>query len=77
VSAAAPLYTVVVNHEEQYSIWPADQPLPRGWTPGAIQGPLDVCLSWIRETWSDRRLRSLRANNDAATPVRAVSARPC
>ncbi|HLL83453.1 MAG TPA: MbtH family protein [Longimicrobium sp.] len=54
------IYQVVVNHEEQYSIWPADRDLPLGWTAAGKQGPKDECLAYIEEVWTDMRPLSLR-----------------
>lgn len=54
-------YLVVVNDEEQYSIWPADdQPVPAGWHAVGVRGPRGTCLDWIAEHWTDLRPRSLR-----------------
>jgi MbtH protein len=57
---AATRYAVVVNHEEQYSIWPADRPDPPGWTRPGKEGPRGDCLAWIEEHWTDMRPLSLR-----------------
>jgi len=54
------IYQVVVNHEEQYSIWPADRELPLGWTAVGKQGPKAECLAYIEEVWTDMRPLSLR-----------------
>ena len=54
------IYTVVVNHEEQYSIWPAHKELPLGWTAVGKEGPKDECLEYIKEVWTDMRPKSLR-----------------
>ena len=54
------IYTVVVNHEEQYSIWPADRENPRGWTSVGKTGPKAECLAYIKEVWTDMRPLSLR-----------------
>ena len=54
------IYAVVMNHEEQYSIWPAHRELPRGWTAVGKQGPKDECLAHIKEVWTDMRPLSLR-----------------
>jgi len=43
------LYTVVVNHEEQYSIWPADRELPLGWREAGKSGSKAECLEYIKE----------------------------
>jgi len=54
------LYKVVVNHEEQYSIWPADRENPLGWKEVGKRGTKEECLSFIREVWTDMRPLSLR-----------------
>ena len=53
-------YEVVVNHEEQYSIWPADRELPLGWTKAGKQGTKQEVLDYIEEVWTDIRPLSLR-----------------
>lgn len=60
------VYTVVLNHEEQYSIWPADRELPLGWTAAAKTGLKPECLDFINEVWTDMRPRSLREKMAAA-----------
>ena len=54
------LYRVVVNHEEQYSIWLADRPLPGGWTAVGQPALKQECLDRITELWTDMRPLSLR-----------------
>lgn len=54
------IYKVVVNHEEQYSIWPADRDTPQGWSDAGKSGPRRECLDHIREVWTDMRPKSLR-----------------
>jgi MbtH protein len=53
-------YKVVVNHEEQYSIWPADRENALGWNDAGKSGTKDECLAHIKEVWTDMRPRSLR-----------------
>jgi MbtH protein len=53
-------YKVVVNHEEQYSIWPIDRENPAGWRDGGKSGTKAECLAFIKETWTDMRPLSLR-----------------
>jgi MbtH protein len=53
-------YQVVVNDEEQYSVWPADRELPLGWRPEGISGGKEKCLSHAAEAWTDMRPLSLR-----------------
>ncbi|KOV78044.1 MbtH family NRPS accessory protein [Nocardia sp. NRRL S-836] len=52
--------SVVVNHEEQYSIWPADREPPSGWRTVGVTGSEDECLDWIEREWTDLRPLSLR-----------------
>ncbi len=54
------LYKVVVNHEEQYSIWPADRENAVGWNDAGKRGSKADCLDWIEENWSVERTPSLR-----------------
>ena len=49
------VYSVVVNHGEQYSIWPVDKQLPQGWEEAGKQGTKDECLAYIDEVWQDMR----------------------
>lgn len=53
-------FTVVRNDEEQYSIWPAGQELPAGWTDAGFTGQKADCLAHIDEVWTDMRPKSLR-----------------
>jgi uncharacterized protein YbdZ (MbtH family) len=68
-SKAAPEegYYVVVNSEEQYSIWPEAREVPLGWSISGTSGPKSECLSYIETTWTDMRPRSLRERMDSAT----------
>ena len=54
------IHAVVVNHEEQYSIWPADRELPLGWRNSGKTGSKEECLAHIDEVWTDMRPLSLR-----------------
>ncbi len=58
-------YSVVVNGEGQYSIWPADSPLPGGWNSVGPPRQKSECLSEIETLWTDMRPASLRAYLDA------------
>ena len=58
------IYKVVVNHEEQYSIWPADRENPLGWSDEGTTGTKTVCLARIEEVWTDMRPLSLRRKMD-------------
>jgi MbtH protein len=53
-------YTVVINEEEQYSIWLADRELPAGWRAVGKTGPKADCLEYVDKVWTDMRPLSLR-----------------
>ncbi len=53
-------YEVVVNHEEQYSIWLAGREIPGGWRAAGKRGPKAECLAYIDEAWTDMRPLSIR-----------------
>jgi MbtH protein len=53
------VYKVVVNHEGQYSIWPADRENPLGWKEAGKSGSKEECLSHIKEVWTDMRPLSI------------------
>lgn len=63
-SSFAPLFRVVVNAEEQYSIWPAHKANPDGWRDAGKEGKKDECLAWIDSVWVDMRPLSLRVAMD-------------
>ena len=65
---AEPRMIVVVNHEDQYSIWPESRELPMGWRATGVAGTKAECLAHIDEVWTDMRPRSLREQMDGAQP---------
>ena len=54
------IYNVVLNHEEQYSIWPASRENALGWKSAGKSGTKEECLAYIKEIWRDMRPLSLR-----------------
>jgi MbtH protein len=60
------IYKVVVNHEEQYSIWPADRENALGWSDAGKSGTKAECLAYIEEVWTDMRPLSLRKKMEEA-----------
>ena len=54
------IYKVVVNHEERWSIWPADRENALGWNDAGKSGVKAECLAYIEEVWLDMRPLSLR-----------------
>lgn len=61
-------YKVVVNHEEQYSIWPASRENAPGWRDAGQSGNKADCLAYIERVWTDMRPLSLRRRMDEAAP---------
>ncbi|MET0258158.1 MAG: MbtH family protein [Methylobacterium sp.] len=57
-------FTVVINDEEQYAIWPEFKPVPAGWRQVGVSGDKAACLQHIEEVWTDMRPRSLREAMD-------------
>ncbi len=57
------VYRVVVNHEEQYSLWPTDQEIPLGWKDTGKSGNKEECLAYVNEVWTDMRPLSLRSKD--------------
>lgn len=67
-------FEVVINHEEQYSIWPSYKAVPGGWRAVGQKGKKAECLAYIETHWTDMRPASLRkamAENDAARDEQA------
>ncbi|MFC4877885.1 MbtH family protein [Microbulbifer halophilus] len=60
-------FTVVINGEEQYSIWPDYKPLPDGWREAGKSGTREECLAHIEAVWTDMRPRSLREAMEGET----------
>lgn len=58
------IFQVVINHEEQYSIWPVDRKIPPGWQAVGTKGSKAECLSYIEEVWTDMRPLSLRKKQE-------------
>ena len=60
------LYNVVLNDEEQYSIWPVDMAVPAGWRKEGKSGPKADCLAHIKVVWTDMTPKSLRGRTAGA-----------
>ncbi len=69
-------YKVVVNHEEQYSIWPVDRENPLGWEDRGPSGPKAECLAYISEVWTDMRPLSLRKHMEEVDRQQAENPLP-
>ena len=59
-------WRVVVNAEEQYSIWPLARPLPDGWRDEGTHGTRAHCLEHVERVWTDLRPRSVREGDASA-----------
>lgn len=62
-------YKVVINHELQYSIWPADRENAPGWADAGKSGSKEECLAFITDVWTDMRPRSLREYMEATSSL--------
>jgi len=60
------IYKVVINHEEQYSIWPVDRENPLGWKDVGKSGLKAECLAYIKDVWTDMRPLSLGKSMEEA-----------
>ena len=58
------IYKVIINDEEQYSIWPADRASVPGWNDAGKSGTKEECLAFIKNVWTDMRPLSLRKKMD-------------
>lgn len=60
------MYKVLINHEDQYSLWPIGTPNPPGWREAEKEGTKEECLAYVEEYWTDMRPLSLqRSMQDA------------
>jgi MbtH protein len=62
---------VVVNDEDQYSLWPLDSPPPAGWRADGFTGSRQECLDHIEAVWTDMRPRTARAREGASRDDRS------
>ena len=69
------VFNVVVNHEEQYSIWPDYKEIPNGWRAVGKRGSKKECLAYIDEVWTDMRPLSLRKHMEALAREAPTSTR--
>lgn len=67
-------FHVVMNHEEQYSVWPSDRDIPAGWNAVGTSGSKAECLAYIDRAWSDMRPLSLRRRMEADRPGAGAAA---
>jgi MbtH protein len=70
------IYRVLVNGEEQYSIWPEYKDIPAGWQDVGQMGPKEQCLEYIDKTWTDMRPLSLRKAMAAEAAEKVTGSTP-
>jgi len=61
-------FLVLVNDEEQYSLWPAFAAVPAGWSIALEETTRDECMQFIKQTWKDLRPKSLRESMEVDVP---------
>lgn len=59
-------YIVLINHEEQYSLWPHGKAVPDGWQAVGKEGSKADCMKYVDEVWTDMRPLSLRKKMEEA-----------
>jgi MbtH protein len=63
------LYKVLVNEQEQYSLWPEYKAVPAGWRETGTRGDKPHCLAYVEQVWTDMRPLSLRQQMDSQAGV--------
>jgi uncharacterized protein YbdZ (MbtH family) len=66
-------YLVLINDEQQYSLWPAFRDIPAGWRATGPKGRRRECLDWIDKNWTDMRPKSLRDAMEQSARERSSS----
>ena len=66
-------YLVLINDEQQYSLWPAFRDIPAGWRATGPKGKRRECLDWIDKNWTDMRPKSLRDAMEQSARERSSS----
>lgn len=69
-------YTVVINHDEQYSIWFQNREIPRGWIEVGVEGTKTDCLDYIEKVWVDMRPLRVRWQLEELARIEADTAEP-
>ncbi len=59
-------FIVLINAEEQYSLWPHGKEVPQGWQAVGKQGTRSECCDYVDTVWTDMRPLSLRRKMDGA-----------
>ncbi len=58
-------FMLLINHEEQYGIWPVNKSIPPNWRSAGVTGSKDECLAYVRKVWTDMRPLSIRTRDHA------------
>lgn len=62
------IFKILINDEEQYSLWPAWKEAPKGWKPVGPTGSKQECLEYVKSVWKDMRPKSLREEMEKTKP---------
>jgi MbtH protein len=62
----ATVFVVLINDEDQHSLWPKFKEIPAGWRQVGPTGTKEDCLKYVEANWTDMRPRSLRDAREAA-----------
>jgi MbtH protein len=72
----AEIFQVLVNHEEQYSLWREEWPKPLGWKETGTTGKKEECLAYVNRVWTDMRPLSLRRHMEAQAAKEQTKTNP-
>lgn len=53
-------FVVLVNDEEQHSLWPSFAEIPAGWHTAFGENSREACVAYVEEHWTDLRPKSLQ-----------------
>lgn len=53
-------YIVLINEEEQYSLWPSHKSIPEGWRSVGVTGSKAECVEYVDKVWTDITPLSVR-----------------
>ena len=54
------VFVVLVNDEDQHSLWPAAKAIPEGWSVVHPAASREASLAWVDRHWTDMRPPALR-----------------
>lgn len=66
-------FFVLVNDEEQHSLWPTFAEVPAGWRVVFGEESRPACVEYVEQNWTDMRPKSLRDAMAADEAAKASS----